>query len=138
IASASLGQVHLAQLRDGRPVAVKVQRPNIREAVVDDLEALEDIAEFLDHHTEFGPRYELTKMLDQFRKSIFRELDYRQEMQNLIRLGELLRQYDKIIVPVPIADYSSARVLTMEYVPGKKITDMSPLARMEFDGTVLA
>src|SRR5207253_4213371 len=75
IASASLGQVHLAQLRDGRPVAVKVQRPNIREAVVDDLEALEDIAEFLDHHTEFGPRYELTKMLDQFRKSIFRELD---------------------------------------------------------------
>jgi ubiquinone biosynthesis protein len=138
IASASLGQVHLAQLRDGRPVAVKVQRPNIREAVVHDLEALEDIAEFLDHHTEFGARYEFTKMLDQFRKSLLRELDYRQEMQNLIRLGELLRQYDKIIVPAPIADYSSARVLTMEYVPGKKITDMSPLARMEFDGTALA
>src|SRR5947208_3583591 len=138
VASASLGQVHLARLRDGRPVAVKVQRPNIREALVDDLEALEEIAEFLDHHTEFGRRYEFTKMLEQFRKSLLRELDYRQEMQNLIRLGELLRQYDKIIVPAPVADYSAARVLTMEYVPGKKITEMSPLARMEFDGNALA
>src|SRR5438067_2436662 len=47
VASASLGQVHLARLRDGRPVAVKVQRPQIREALVDDLEALEEIAEFV-------------------------------------------------------------------------------------------
>src|SRR4051812_40532579 len=54
IASASLGQVHLAGLRDGRAVAVKVQRPAIREAMVDDLEALDEIAQFLDGHTEFG------------------------------------------------------------------------------------
>src|SRR3954449_12596159 len=87
LASASLGKVHLAQLRDGRPVAVKVQRPNVREALVEDLDALEDIAEFLDGHTEFGRRYEFTKMLQQFRKSLLRELDYRQELQNLIRLG---------------------------------------------------
>ena len=138
IASASLGQVHLARLRDGRPVAIKVQRPNVREAMVDDLEALEDIAEFLDKHTEVGKRYEFTKMLDQFRKSLMRELDYRQEMQNLIRLGDILRDYEKIVVPQPVPDYSAARVLTMEYVPGKKITDMSPLARMEFDGAALA
>lgn len=138
IASASLGQVHLAGLRDGRPVAVKVQRPSIRDALVDDLEALEEIAEFLDRHTDFGRRYELPKMLQQFRKSLMRELDYRMEMQNLIRLGEMLRPYERIIVPAPIADYCAARVLTMEYVPGKKITDMSPLARMEFDGTALA
>jgi len=138
IASASLGQVHLARLRDGRPVAVKVQRPNVREALVDDLEALEEIAEFLDRHTEFGRRYELTKLLDQFRKSLLRELDYRQEMQNLVRLGELLRQYPHIIVPAPVHDYCAARVLTMEYVSGKKITDMSPLVRMEFDGNALA
>src|SRR3982751_5804957 len=122
MASASLGQVHLARLRNGRPVAVKVQRPNIREALVDDLEALEEIAEFLQGHTEFGRRYELTKMLDQFRKSLLRELDYRQEMQNLVRLGELLREYPRIVIPAPVADYSAARVLTMEYVPGKKIT----------------
>ncbi|HJT81561.1 MAG TPA: AarF/UbiB family protein [Chthoniobacterales bacterium] len=138
VASASLGQVHLARLRDGRAVAVKVQRPNIREAMVDDLEALEEIADFLDKHTEIGKRYEFTRMLDQFRKSLLRELDYRLEMQNLIRLGDLLREYERIVVPKPVADYSAARVLTMEYVPGKKITDMSPLARMEFDGAALA
>jgi ubiquinone biosynthesis protein len=138
IASASLGQVHLAQLRDGRPVAVKVQRPNMREALVEDLEALEEIADFLDKHTEFGRKYEFTKMLEQFRKSLLRELDYRQELQNLLRLRELVREYDRIIVPMPITDYSAARILTMEYVPGKKVTEMTPLARMEFDGSAVA
>jgi ubiquinone biosynthesis protein len=138
IASASLGQVHLARLRDGRAVAVKVQRPNIREAVLDDLDALGEIAEFLDQHTEFGQRYQFCQMLEQFRKSLLRELDYRLEAQNLIALREQLKKFNRIIVPEPVNDYCASRVLTMEYVPGKKITDMSPLARMEFDGAALA
>ncbi|MEY2541454.1 MAG: hypothetical protein QOI22_1056 [Verrucomicrobiota bacterium] len=138
IASASLGQVHLARLREGRLVAVKVQRPEIRERMVEDLEALATIAEFLDCHTELGKRYEFSKMLEQFRKSLLRELDYRQELHNLIAFREQLKNFAHIIVPAPIEDYCTARVLTMEYVPGKKITEMSPLARMEFDGTALA
>ena len=138
IASASLGQVHLAHLRDGRAVAVKVQRPAIREAMVDDLDALEEIAAFLDEHTEFGKRYEFRLMLEQFRKSLLRELDYRQEASNLSTFREQLRNFERIIVPAPIADYCTSRVLTMEYVPGVKITEMSPLARMEFDGAALA
>jgi len=138
IASASLGQVHLARLRDGRAVAVKVQRPGIREAMVDDLEALEEIAEFLDQHTEFGKRYEFTAMLDQFRKSLLRELDYRLEAHNLSTFREQLRNFEHLIVPAPIADYCTSRVLTMEYIPGIKITEMSPIARMEFDGGALA
>jgi predicted unusual protein kinase regulating ubiquinone biosynthesis (AarF/ABC1/UbiB family) len=137
-ASASLGQVHIARLRDGRAVAVKVQRPNIREAVVDDLDALGEIAEFLDQHTEFGQHYEFCQMLDQFRKSLLRELDYRLEAQNLVAFREQLRSFEHIIVPAPIGDYCTSRVLTMEYVSGKKITEMSPLARMEFDGAALA
>src|SRR3954451_9653850 len=79
MASASLGQVHLARLRDGRAVAVKVQRPAIRDAMVEDLDALEEIAEFFDKHTDLGRRYQFTQMLDQFRKSVLRELDYRLE-----------------------------------------------------------
>jgi len=138
VASASLGQVHIARLRDGRAVAVKVQRPDIREALVDDLEALEEIAQFLDQHTEFGKRYEFTKLLEQFRQSLLRELDYRQEAQNLATFREQLQNYTLIILPAPIPDYCTARVLTMEYVPGRKITDMSPLARMDFDGAALA
>ena len=138
MAAASLGQVHRATLRDGRPVAVKVQRPAIREQMVEDLDALEEIAEFLDNHTELGKRYEFGQMLEQFRKSLLQELDYRQEATNLTTIGEELRHFEHIIIPAPIADYCTSRVLTMEFVPGKKITDLSPLARMDFDGAALA
>ena len=138
MASASLGQVHRAVLRSGQRVAVKVQRPGIREAMVEDLEALEEIATFLDEHTEFGKRYEFRQMLEQFRKSLLRELDYRQEANNLVALREQLAGFERLIVPAPVTDYSTSRVLTMEYVHGKKVTDLSPLARMEFDGAGLA
>ncbi len=138
IAAASLGQVHRARLRNGRQVAVKVQRPNIRERMTEDLDALEEIAEFLDAHTEFGKRYEFGEMLNQFRKSLLRELDYRQEANNLVTLHAQLQNFERVVVPQPIADYSSSRVLTMEYVHGRKITDVSALGRMDFDGAALA
>ena len=138
MASASLGQVHRARLRDGRQVAVKVQRPGIRDAMFEDLDALDEIAEFLDNHTAIGKRYEFCKMLDETRKSLVRELDYRQEANNLTTIGGHLKEFPRIIVPEPIADYSSSRVLTMHYVHGKKITELSPLVRMEFDGGALA
>ncbi len=138
MAAASLGQVHKARLRNGRQVAVKVQRPGIRDKMLEDLDALEEIAEFLDGHTEMGKRYEFGEMLDQFRKSLLRELDYRQEANNLTTIREQLKEFDSLVVPEPIADYSTSRVLTMEYVQGKKVTDLSPLGRMEFDGDALA
>ena len=138
MAAASLGQVHRAALRDGRHVAVKVQRPNIREKMMEDLEALDQIAEFLDAHTEIGRRYEFSSIIEQFRKSLLAELDYRQEAQNLKLLGEKLRSFDSIVVPKAIDDYTTSRVLTMEYVPGKKITDLSPLVRLDLDGAGLA
>ncbi|HKP92733.1 MAG TPA: AarF/UbiB family protein [Chthoniobacterales bacterium] len=138
MAAASLGQVHKARLRDGRQVAVKVQRPGIRDAMFEDLDAIDEIAEFLDNHTASGKRYGFCQMLDEFRKSLVRELDYRQEANNLTTIGQNLASFERIVVPEPIADYSSSRVLTMEYVYGKKVTDLSPLARMEFDGAGLA
>ena len=138
LAAASLAQVHRAHMRDGRAVVVKVQRPNIREQMVENLDALGEIAEFLDNHTKFGQRYEFTRMLEELRKSLMRELDYRQEAHNLTAIREQLKDFPHLIVPAPIADYSTSRVLTMEYVPGIKITEMSPLARMEFNGEMLA
>ena len=138
MAAASLGQVHRARLRDGRRVAVKVQRPGIRDAMLEDLDAFDEIAEFLDNHTAAGKRYEFCQMLDQFRKSLLRELDYRLEASNLTTIGQHLKEFEHIVVPEPIADYVTSRVLTMQYVHGKKITDLNPLARMEFDGDALA
>lgn len=138
IASASLGQVYRARMRDGRPVVVKVQRPGIRKQIVEDLEALDEIAEFLDNHTTAGRRYQFRQMLEEFQHNLIRELDYRQEARNLSRLHENLRDFPDIIVPRPIDDYTTSRILTMDYVGGRKITAIGPLARMEINGSVLA
>ena len=138
LAAASLGQVHRATLRDGRAVAVKVQRPGIREQIVEDLEAFTEIAVVLDRHSDAGKLYQFEKMVDEFRKTILRELDYRQEAQNLVALRKNLEGFPRIFVPAPIEDYTTTRVLTMEFVFGSKITALSPLSRMEFDGKSLA
>ena len=138
VAAASLGQVHRARLREGGVVAVKVQRPAIRERIQADLEALETIAQLLDRHTERGKRYDFSAMLEEFRSTLLRELDYQQEARNLSVLGDNLRQYERIVVPSPVPDYVTPCVLTMEFVHGRKVTALGPLARLELDGAPLA
>ncbi len=138
LAAASLAQVHLAHMRDGRAVVVKVQRPGIREQIIEDLESLNDIAEFLDTHTEIGKRYEFGNMLLGFRRSLLRELDFKVEANSLVTLAENLREFDKLVIPQPIDDFTTSRVLTMDYIPGKKITNLSPLRLMDLDGGGLA
>ena len=115
-----------------------MQRPGIREKMMDDLDSLQEIAEFFDHHTQMGKRYEFEKMLAEFRKTLLHELDYRLESQNLRTLGANLAEFKRIIVPQPIEDYTTSRVLTMEYIGGHKITTLSPLAKMDIDGSELA
>lgn len=138
LAAASLGQVHRATLRDGREVVVKVQRPGIRQRVVQDLEVLADIADFLDAHTEVARRYGFRRLLEEFRRSLFQELDYRQEARNLVTLRVNLEDYPNLRVPSAIDDYTTSRVLTMEFIGGTPITRLSPLARLELDGAALA
>jgi ubiquinone biosynthesis protein len=138
VASASLGQVHSAALRNGRPVAVKVQRPSIREQITEDLEAFREIAEALAGWTEIGKQFDVESMLEGFRKTILRELDYRQEAQNMVVLGEALKGFERIVVPQPVMDYTSTRVLTMEFISGAKVTSLSPLTKLDIDGVGLA
>ncbi len=137
-AAASLAQVHRATMRDGRAVVVKVQRPGVREIIVEDLEALEKVAEFIDGHTEIGKRYEFTNMLIDLRHSLLQELDFRREAANLEKLRRSMREFEDIVIPEPIDDYTTSRVLTMDYVSGRKITEVSPLRFVELDGTHLA
>ena len=138
IAAASLGQAHLAVLHDGRSVVVKVQRPNIREQIALDFDALSEIAEFLDKHTETGRRYEFQRILTEFRRNLMRELDYRIEARNLETVAKSVEDIEQIVVPAPINDYTTSRVLTMEYVSGRKITELTPLAKVDMDGAILA
>jgi hypothetical protein len=136
VAAASLGQVHRASLRDGRDVVVKVQRPGIREEMTKDLDVLGEIASFMDAHTEAGRKYEFTLLLEEFRKTLLKELDYRLEARNLVTFSDNLRDFDRIVVPQPLDDYTTSRVLTMDYIRGRKITALTPLAKIDLDGYV--
>jgi ubiquinone biosynthesis protein len=138
LAAASLGQVHRAVLRNGRRVAVKVQRPGIQPRMLEDLEILAEIAEAADKHTEAGRRLGFAGMLEEFRKALLRELDYREEARNLETLAQNLAGFDRILVPAPIEDYTTSRVLTTEYVRGQKVTSLHPVVQLDLDGETLA
>lgn len=137
VAAASLGQVHKATLRDGRAVVVKVQRPGIRPQIIDELQVLDEIAAMLEH-TKSGKRYQVQKIFDEFRRTLVSELDYQKEAGNMSQLGANLKEFPNIRVPQPINGYTTRSVLTMEYISGRKITDITPLARMDINGAALA
>ncbi|HET7845829.1 MAG TPA: AarF/UbiB family protein, partial [Xanthomonadales bacterium] len=118
LAAASLAQVHVATLRSGKRVAVKVQRPAIAESIRRDLDIMTRVAGTVDRVTDVGQRYRFVDWVSEFRKTLLAELDYRLEAQNLERFGENLRDHPLLYVPRPIPDLSAARVLTMEMVDG--------------------
>ena len=133
LAAASLAQVHYAELRDGRPVVVKVQRPGVAETVKQDFEALGGLANVLDEHTPVGRRQRFHILVDEFRSALMRELNYELEARNLLSLAIQLREFPRLVVPRPITDYCTRRVLVMDYVDGVKVTKLGPLARQELD-----
>ncbi|HVQ32919.1 MAG TPA: AarF/UbiB family protein [Lysobacter sp.] len=133
IGCASLAQVHRAKLRDGREVAVKVQRPYVHELVRSDLDTLANVAGKADRVTDLGRRVRFADWVHEFRKTLLAELDYRTEAENLIRFGEHFEGYPELFVPQPVRDLCSTRVLTMDLVHGTKVTALTGLRRTEHD-----
>lgn len=131
LASASLAQVHAATLRDGRQVVVKVQRPGIAEAIAEDLGALRRLAGAADRWTDEGRRLRLSDWIEEMAETLAEELDYRLEADNLCTFGERLRDQPSLIVPAPLPDLSSGRVLTMERIHGTRISQAIGLRRLE-------
>lgn len=131
IGSASLSQVYSATLRDGRPVAVKVQRPDVAAALREDLDLLSRLAGTIGMVSDTSRRYGFSEWIGEFRKTLSDELDYRREAENLEQFARNLEDYPRISVPKPIWDYSTARVLTMELVIGDKVTKISELRRID-------
>lgn len=138
LAAASLGQVHRATTLDGQDVVVKVQRPGVRKKMRDDLEVLAGVARMLEEHTDIGRHHRLGEIVAQFKRALNQELDYEREMENLVRLREHLQEFDRLIVPKPIEPLCAERVLTMEFIKGRKVTKLDEDQRAEFDGPGLA
>lgn len=137
LAAASLGQVHRATLRSGREVAVKVQRPDARDDVAGDLKTLTTLAALADKRTDLGRTYGFARLLAEFERSLRLELDYRREARNLLRFRELTGGYELLMVPEPVLDLTTGRVLTMDFVEGRKVTDVGPLGLMDVEARPL-
>ena len=137
LGSASMAQVHRAVLRDGRVVAVKVQRPDIRSRILEDMDVIGELAATFDEHVGIAQRAGLAAMVDQFRQVLVGELDYRHEATNLAMLGEVVRPYDLLVTPVPIEEHSTARLLVMTLVEGVDVGSLEPDAVPATEGRLL-
>ncbi len=137
LASASIGQVHKAVLPSGRIVAVKIQRPGVRKNFTQDLETLQKMADLAVSYSKDAKKYALDGIVEELRFILINELDYSKEADNLIQLRHNLQKFDRLIIPAPVQEYSSSRVLTMDFIAGKKITSLGNLRKLETDFTPL-
>jgi ubiquinone biosynthesis protein len=138
LGSASLGQVHAAELRDGRSVVVKVQRPGLREQLSEDIEFFRELATFLTEHTSAGSRIDLIGVVQQVERALIDELDYRTEARNMASFRKMLATFPHILIPRVIDAYTTHKVLTSERIRGVKIDEIPPISRIDYDFSDLA
>ncbi|MFL6281569.1 MAG: ABC1 kinase family protein [Pyrinomonadaceae bacterium] len=127
VASASLGQVYRARMHTGEEVAVKVQRPNLRETVGRDVAVLGRITRMLARFPSMNENADWEGMLREFRETIGEEMDYAREAANADRFRENFREWRAVRVPRIHWTHTTERVLTMEFIRGTKVTDLEGL-----------
>jgi predicted unusual protein kinase regulating ubiquinone biosynthesis (AarF/ABC1/UbiB family) len=136
LSGASLGQVYLAKYAN-RDVIIKISRPNIEEVIENDIYILKKIlplaTKFIDPNLAFSAE----GMLSQFIETVYEEMDYRIEADNLITIKRNLAGDNSVIIPSVFLERTSKHVLTMEYIPGIKITDITALDVKSVDRAML-
>ncbi|HVH47047.1 MAG TPA: AarF/UbiB family protein [Labilithrix sp.] len=135
IASASLGQVHEAETRDGRRVAVKVQHQDIDQIVRLDLKTIRRIMAIVQW---FVPVQGLDAYYHQIKELLQRELDFTLEADNIERIARNFEKDPRVLFPTPVRELSTRRVLTTTFVEGRKLSDLSALDAMRIDKKELA
>ncbi len=138
IASASIGQVHRAQLRSGEEVVIKIQRPDIRDNIDKDLAILAEIARLLDKYVESMAALNPVSVVKDFSKTLLRELDYLNEAHDMQRMRTAFVDNPMIRIPLWYEAFSTSRVLTMEYLPGLPIDEPNTLAAEGVDPVKLS
>jgi predicted unusual protein kinase regulating ubiquinone biosynthesis (AarF/ABC1/UbiB family) len=138
LAAASLGQVHKAQLLSGEEVVVKAQRPGLKQLFAIDLDILKGIAHYFQRHPEWGRGRDWLGIYDECCRILYEEIDYLNEGRNADTFRRNFRDFDWISVPRIYWRYSSPRVLTLEYMPGIKISHYEALEAAGLDRRILA
>jgi len=137
ISGASLGQVYVGEL-DGEQVAVKVRRPGVESLVEADLRVIDFSLPIIMWFVDDARSFSMETLANEFAKVIREEMDYTRERKMLREIGENLADEPNVRVPTAVESHSSERVLTMEYVPGTKISDLDDLDALGLDRTRLA
>ncbi|WP_404785120.1 ABC1 kinase family protein [Altericista sp. CCNU0014] len=127
LAAASLGQVHKAQLHSGEEVVVKVQRPGLKKLFDIDLKILKGIAQYFQRHPDWGPGRDWLGIYEECCRILYEEIDYLNEGKNADTFRRNFRACDWANVPRVFWRYASKRVLTLEYMPGIKISNYEAL-----------
>jgi ubiquinone biosynthesis protein len=138
LGSASIGQVHRARLLTGEEVVVKVQRPGVREKVRSDLALLHELvrltAGFLQKQGLANPQ----DIVDAFERSMSKELDYTAEARSMEQFRKLYAEYSTFYIPKPFREFSTERILVIEFVSGCKITDKAQLLEWKLSPEAVA
>lgn len=138
LAAASLGQVHKAQLYSGEVVVAKVQRPALKKLFAIDLDILKGITRYFHNHPDWGRGRDWLGIYDECCRTLYEEIDYLQEGRNADTFRRNFRDQDWVYTPRVYWRYTSPRVLTLEYVPGIKISDYEALEAAGLDRKLLA
>lgn len=125
LGSASIGQVYKATLKEtGQEVAVKIQKPGIYDIIVADVKILVNLAGKADKYITKTRTYNLPAIMKEFERSIFKELNYMEEVMNIQKVTNNFKEDESIYIPQAFRDYSTSKVITMELVDGYEIADL--------------
>ena len=127
IGSASIGQVHRAQLLTGEDVVVKIQRPKIRSKILTDLALIKDLIKILENYFKKNGILNPLEIAETFEKSMYNELDYSVEANNIINFRKLYKKEDSFYIPKVYKALSNKKILVIEFIGGCKITDVKQL-----------
>src|SRR6266516_920871 len=125
LATASMAQVHRATLHNGDEVAVKVQRPGTRQRIEIDIEILHEMARFATRFTPYGKRYGFLQIVRELERSLSKELDFRQEAESTRLIGKQISDFKLLTTPTVYSEYTTRRVLTLSFVHGRQLAQVS-------------
>lgn len=133
IGSASIAQVHNAILMNGTKVIVKVRRPGIEEQIMLDLNILQSLAKLIEKYVPESKLFDPVGIVDEFAKSITKELDFRREARNALIFRENFKDYKKVYIPYVFKEFTTKKILVMEKVEGVRIDDINSIKEKGLD-----